>query len=253
VGLASLVELEDARRTSLAAQTALVSLQQERMTAWIALYRAWAAAGTPARPQRQRPLPRACRQKLIHLTAGRPSMQPIQTPFRSPPLPRCACWPLRARCLRPSLARRQRREGRAGQRPPASGRHGDHAATRTVHCPAPVGQRQCGRLAGGQHGRRKQRPAPDRPCANVGDVVQGRPGAGHLCRRHRAGRCGPGPRQPARSRGQRAEAAANAERAQTCKPRAPEPAADPAVHHRRADRQARVAAARASSTRSSCA
>jgi outer membrane protein TolC len=39
-GLASLVELEDARRTSLAAQTALVALRQERMSAWIALYRA---------------------------------------------------------------------------------------------------------------------------------------------------------------------------------------------------------------------
>jgi outer membrane protein, multidrug efflux system len=39
-GLASLVELEDARRTSLAAETALVSLQRERMAAWIALYRA---------------------------------------------------------------------------------------------------------------------------------------------------------------------------------------------------------------------
>ena len=48
-GLASLVELEDARRTSLAAQTALVSLQRERMAAWIALYRAagggWTVAG----------------------------------------------------------------------------------------------------------------------------------------------------------------------------------------------------------------
>lgn len=39
-GLASLVELEDARRTSLAAEIALVGLQRERMAAWIALYRA---------------------------------------------------------------------------------------------------------------------------------------------------------------------------------------------------------------------
>jgi outer membrane protein, multidrug efflux system len=39
-GLASLVELEDARRTLLAAETGLVSLQRERMAAWIALYRA---------------------------------------------------------------------------------------------------------------------------------------------------------------------------------------------------------------------
>ena len=39
-GLASLVELEDARRTALASDTALVALEQERMAAWIALYRA---------------------------------------------------------------------------------------------------------------------------------------------------------------------------------------------------------------------
>lgn len=48
-GLASLVELEDARRTSLAAETALVTLQRERVAAWIALYRA--AGGGWARPQ----------------------------------------------------------------------------------------------------------------------------------------------------------------------------------------------------------
>ncbi len=51
-GLASLVELEDARRTSLAAQTALVGLQRERIAAWIALYRAlgggWARPDAPA-------------------------------------------------------------------------------------------------------------------------------------------------------------------------------------------------------------
>jgi NodT family efflux transporter outer membrane factor (OMF) lipoprotein len=39
-GLASLVELEDARRIRLAAETALVNLQRERVNAWIALYRA---------------------------------------------------------------------------------------------------------------------------------------------------------------------------------------------------------------------
>jgi NodT family efflux transporter outer membrane factor (OMF) lipoprotein len=39
-GLGSLLELEDARRTALAAETALVSLQRERVLAWIALYRA---------------------------------------------------------------------------------------------------------------------------------------------------------------------------------------------------------------------
>jgi NodT family efflux transporter outer membrane factor (OMF) lipoprotein len=39
-GLASLVELEDVRRTTLAAQSALLSLQLERNRAWVALYRA---------------------------------------------------------------------------------------------------------------------------------------------------------------------------------------------------------------------
>ena len=39
-GLASLVELEDARRTLLTAQTTLASLQQTRNTAWVSLYRA---------------------------------------------------------------------------------------------------------------------------------------------------------------------------------------------------------------------
>jgi outer membrane protein, multidrug efflux system len=49
-GLASLVELEDARRTALAAETAWVALQRERVAAWIALYRAlgggWARPGS---------------------------------------------------------------------------------------------------------------------------------------------------------------------------------------------------------------
>jgi multidrug efflux system outer membrane protein len=39
-GLASLFELEDARRTLFAAQTARVALQRERTEAWVALYRA---------------------------------------------------------------------------------------------------------------------------------------------------------------------------------------------------------------------
>ena len=39
-GLASLVELEDTRRTALAAESALLALQHERQLAWIALYRA---------------------------------------------------------------------------------------------------------------------------------------------------------------------------------------------------------------------
>ena len=51
-GLGSLVELEDARRTLLAAETALVTLQRERVAAWIALYRAvgggWTRADAPS-------------------------------------------------------------------------------------------------------------------------------------------------------------------------------------------------------------
>lgn len=47
-GLASLFELEDARRTAVQAQSALIELQRERVVAWISLYRAlgggWSAA-----------------------------------------------------------------------------------------------------------------------------------------------------------------------------------------------------------------
>ncbi len=39
-GLASLIELEDQRRSALAAEEALVQLQRERVGAWVALYRA---------------------------------------------------------------------------------------------------------------------------------------------------------------------------------------------------------------------
>ena len=53
-GLASLFELEDARRSAVLAQTALIDLQRERVTAWIALYRAlgggWAAGASNADP-----------------------------------------------------------------------------------------------------------------------------------------------------------------------------------------------------------
>ena len=53
-GLASLVELEDARRTLLSAQSALVSLELERRSAWVALYRAlgggWTAGTTEPVP-----------------------------------------------------------------------------------------------------------------------------------------------------------------------------------------------------------
>jgi outer membrane protein TolC len=49
-GLASLFELEDARRTTVASRIALIELRRERTIAWIALYRAlgggWSAADT---------------------------------------------------------------------------------------------------------------------------------------------------------------------------------------------------------------
>ncbi len=59
-GLGSLFELEDARRTLLAAETGLLSLQRERANAWVALYRAtgggWSAAdGGPAPATAARP------------------------------------------------------------------------------------------------------------------------------------------------------------------------------------------------------
>jgi NodT family efflux transporter outer membrane factor (OMF) lipoprotein len=47
-GLASLVELEDARRAQLGAETALATLQRERRSAWVALYRAMGGGWTPA-------------------------------------------------------------------------------------------------------------------------------------------------------------------------------------------------------------
>ncbi len=50
-GLASLFELEDARRSALVAQSVLIDLQRERVAAWVALYRAlgggWQASDTP--------------------------------------------------------------------------------------------------------------------------------------------------------------------------------------------------------------
>ena len=47
-GLASLVELEDVRRSLLAASLTQVSLQGERLAAWVALYRALGGGWTPA-------------------------------------------------------------------------------------------------------------------------------------------------------------------------------------------------------------
>ncbi|MES2319767.1 MAG: efflux transporter outer membrane subunit [Pseudomonadota bacterium] len=52
-GLGSLLELEDARRTRLAAENAVVTLQRERNAAWIALYRAAGGGWTPSAPDRQ--------------------------------------------------------------------------------------------------------------------------------------------------------------------------------------------------------
>ncbi len=49
-GFASLVELEDARRTWLAAQSAVVSLQKERRVAWVSLYRALGGGWTTDSP-----------------------------------------------------------------------------------------------------------------------------------------------------------------------------------------------------------
>lgn len=49
-GLASLLELEEARRILLAAQSAVVNLQRERRSAWVALYRALGGGWTTASP-----------------------------------------------------------------------------------------------------------------------------------------------------------------------------------------------------------
>ena len=59
-GLGNLLELEDARRTLLAAETGLLSLQRERANAWVALYRAtgggWSASDSgPASATATRP------------------------------------------------------------------------------------------------------------------------------------------------------------------------------------------------------
>ena len=47
-GLASLLQLEDARRTRLNAEITLVNLERERNAAWVALYRAAGGGWTPA-------------------------------------------------------------------------------------------------------------------------------------------------------------------------------------------------------------
>jgi multidrug efflux system outer membrane protein len=47
-GLGSLSDLEDTRRTALAAKTALLNLERERSAAWVALYRALGGGWTPS-------------------------------------------------------------------------------------------------------------------------------------------------------------------------------------------------------------
>ena len=47
-GMASLFELEDARRTRLTAEQTVINLQRERSTAWVALYRAAGGGFTPS-------------------------------------------------------------------------------------------------------------------------------------------------------------------------------------------------------------
>ncbi len=49
-GMASLFELEDARRTRLAAEQTVINLQRERSAAWVALYRAAGGGWNPAAP-----------------------------------------------------------------------------------------------------------------------------------------------------------------------------------------------------------
>jgi multidrug efflux system outer membrane protein len=48
IGAGSLIDREEARRTALAAQSALINVQRERVAAWITLYRALGGGWTPA-------------------------------------------------------------------------------------------------------------------------------------------------------------------------------------------------------------
>ena len=54
-GFGSLLELEDARRTRLAAENAVIALRRERSAAWIALYRAAGGGWTAALPTETKP------------------------------------------------------------------------------------------------------------------------------------------------------------------------------------------------------
>ena len=58
-GLASQLDLENARRTALVSELALVTLEQERMAAWIALYRAAGGGWEPSSPDPQSSLSEA--------------------------------------------------------------------------------------------------------------------------------------------------------------------------------------------------
>jgi hypothetical protein len=51
-GLASVLDLETARRNAVQAQSALIELQRERASAWIALYRALGGGWTAETPAR---------------------------------------------------------------------------------------------------------------------------------------------------------------------------------------------------------
>ena len=73
-GMASLVELEDARRTALAAEMALLGLQREREAAWIGLYRAAGGGFGPNVPARSGPA--AISLGTADSAAGGPAVRP---------------------------------------------------------------------------------------------------------------------------------------------------------------------------------
>ena len=171
-GFGTLFELEDARRSALAAQNLLIDLRRERVAAWIALYRAL-GGGWPAEAARAQPPPTCA-------SDGRHAMISFLTPRR------------RRRRRRGHRRRRDRRraaracgrrqEGRARQarperrRRPAAARHAGAGGAR---------QRQHRRLAGGDHRHRGERPAPGRRARQRRRRRQARPGAGDASRPRR--------------------------------------------------------------------
>ncbi|MDP9902498.1 efflux transporter outer membrane subunit [Variovorax ginsengisoli] len=78
-GLASLFELEDARRTLYSAQTARVSLQRERAEAWVALYRATGGGWT--RPAQQEGIESTASTSTSSVT---PASQAVQQVTQQP-------------------------------------------------------------------------------------------------------------------------------------------------------------------------